>query len=75
MLPIEFLECQELKDHKGNKTAWEQADGLGCVNFGGTLWQEVERGKKECAVIGSEKEIECEGPRKFYRDGFPCVCT
>lgn len=70
MLPLEFLECAELKDHKGNKTAWEQS-GLGCVNFGGVYWQEVERGKRECSVLS--ETIECEGPRTFKRDGFPCV--
>jgi TM2 domain-containing membrane protein YozV len=71
MLPLEFLDCQELKDHKGNKTALEAADGLGCVNFGGNRWEEVERGKRECTVLSSE--IECHGPRTFKRDGFPCV--
>lgn len=71
MLPLEFLDCQELKDHKGNKTALEAADGLGCVSFGGNLWHEVERGKRECTVLSSE--IECYGQRTFKRDGFPCV--
>lgn len=71
MLPLEFLECQELKDHKGNETALEAADGVGCLNFGGTLWQEVKRGKRECQVLSHE--IECYGPRQFKRDGFPCV--
>lgn len=28
---MEFIECDELIDHKGNKTAKEVNQGLGCV--------------------------------------------
>lgn len=87
MLPLDFIECDSLKDHKGNKTAQEEA-GMGCLkigkieiefllwNFlyvtfvGGIRWNEVERAKAECTVL---PDIECHGPRKFKRDGFPCV--
>lgn len=69
MLPLDFLDCAELKDHKGNRTAQEEA-GHGCVKFGGTWWHEVERGKRECTVLG---DIECYGSRSFKRDGFSCI--
>lgn len=69
MLPLEFLECEPLRDHKGNRTSYEES-GLGCLQFGGIRWHEVERGKAECTVFN---DIECYGPKKFRRDGFPCV--
>ncbi|KAG5669974.1 hypothetical protein PVAND_000263 [Polypedilum vanderplanki] len=69
MLPLEFISCEDLKDHKGNKTAQEEA-GHGCLKFGGIWWQDVERAKKECTVL---QDIECHGPRSFKRDGFPCI--
>lgn len=69
MLPMEFIECEQLRDHKGNQTSLDES-GLGCLNFGGTFWHEVERGKVECSAL---PDIECYGPRKFRRDGFPCV--
>jgi hypothetical protein len=43
MLPLDFLDCADLKDHKGNKTAQELADH-GCLKFGGTYFEQVERG-------------------------------
>lgn len=70
MLPLEFLDCLELKDHKGNKTAFEESGQLGCIKFGGIYWHEAHRGKKECTVLG---DIECYGQRTFKRDGFSCV--
>lgn len=33
MLPLDFIECDSLKDHKGNKTAQEEA-GMGCLKIG-----------------------------------------
>jgi hypothetical protein len=69
MLPLEFLDCEPLKDHKGNVTTYN-AEGLGCLQFGGIRWHEVERGKTECTAFS---DIECYGPKKFIRDGFPCV--
>ncbi|CRK87903.1 CLUMA_CG001690, isoform A [Clunio marinus] len=69
MLPLEFIDCDALKDHNGNKTAQEEA-GHGCLKIGGIRWHEVERAKAECTVL---PEIECYGPRNFKRDGFPCV--
>ena len=34
LLPYDFLECEELIDHKENVTAFELA-GIGCLRFGG----------------------------------------
>lgn len=69
-LPLEFLDCDPLIDHKGNKTAKEDQGGYGCVKFGGYRYEDVEKGKKNCTVL---QDIECEGERTFGRDGFPCI--
>ncbi|KAM3960047.1 TM2 domain-containing protein 2 amaretto [Aphomia sociella] len=68
-LPLEFLNCKEPVDHKGNHSA-KDAAGHGCVKFGGVTYEEVERAKVQCEVLSN---IECHGPRSFLRDGFPCV--
>ncbi|CAO1427501.1 unnamed protein product [Diamesa hyperborea] len=68
-LPMEFLECENLKDHEGNQTARDEL-GYGCLKFGGSFFHEVERTKTFCTVL---PDIECHGLRKFQRDGFPCV--
>jgi TM2 domain-containing membrane protein YozV len=72
MLPLDFLDCGELKDHKNNQTALEESGFSGCLKFGGVWWQEVSKGISECTVLG---DIECFGPRVFKRDGFPCIKT
>ncbi|KAF7995778.1 hypothetical protein HCN44_006885 [Aphidius gifuensis] len=69
-LPMEFIECDELIDHKGNKTAKEVNQGLGCVKFGGARYEDVEKAKATCRVL---PDIECHGEREFNRSGFPCV--
>jgi TM2 domain-containing membrane protein YozV len=68
-LPMDFLECDQLFDHRGNETAQKQM-GYGCVKFGGDRYEDVEHGSKYCSVLGG---IECYGPRTFLKDGFPCV--
>ncbi|XP_055616089.1 TM2 domain-containing protein CG11103 [Toxorhynchites rutilus septentrionalis] len=68
-LPLEFLDCDEPLDHKGNRTAKEE-QGHGCVKFGGVYYDDVETTKIKCVVFDA---IECFGPREFMRDGFPCV--
>lgn len=68
-LPLDFLECQEPVDHKGNRTARDEV-GHGCVRFGGSRYEDVERAKVYCNVL---QDIECYGSRSFLRDGFPCV--
>lgn len=68
-LPMEFLDCHEPLDHKGNHTAKEAAKH-GCVKFGGVRYEQVERTKVKCEAL---PDIECHPPRSFYRDGFPCV--
>lgn len=69
MLPDDFIECEQLKDHKGNRTAQLEA-GVGCLRIGGIKWHEVERAKTVCMAL---PDIECYGDKKFIRDGFPCV--
>ncbi|XP_062534218.1 TM2 domain-containing protein CG11103 [Armigeres subalbatus] len=68
-LPLEFMDCDEPLDHKGNRTAREEL-GHGCVKFGGVHYDDVETTKVRCVVF---ENIECFGPREFMRDGFPCV--
>lgn len=70
MLPLDFLECEPLRDHKGNLSSYEESGKLGCLKFGGIRWHEVERGKAECIVL---PDIDCHGPKRFKRGGFPCV--
>lgn len=71
MLPLEFIECDPLRDHRGNTTSYEESGKMGCLEFTGKVrWHEVHRGKAECTVL---PEIECFGPKRFKRDGFPCV--
>ncbi|XP_021917227.1 TM2 domain-containing protein 2-like [Zootermopsis nevadensis] len=69
-LPLEFIDCDPLIDHKGNKTAKEEDGGYGWVKFGGYRYEDVEKGKRNCTVL---QDIECEGERTFGRDGFPCI--
>lgn len=68
-LPMEFLDCDEPVDHKGNHTA-KDATGHGCVKFGGVRYEEVEVTKVQCKVLDG---IECVPPRSFLKDGFPCI--
>lgn len=68
-VPMEFLECKDPLDHKGNKTARDEA-GHGCVKFGGLYYEQVERTKVQCQVL---PDIECYGSRTFLKDGFPCI--
>lgn len=68
-LPLEFLDCDDPYDHKGNHTA-KEALGHGCVKYGGVYYEDVEITKAQCKVFDG---IECHGIRSFLRDGFPCV--
>lgn len=68
-LPLEFIDCEDPVDHKGNKTAREEL-GYGCVKFGGVRFEDVERTKVQCTVL---EKIECYGDRKFFREDVPCV--
>lgn len=68
-LPMEFLECDEPVDHKGNETA-KKAVKHGCIKFGGVRYEDVEKTKVQCKALDG---IECYGNRSFLRDGFPCV--
>lgn len=68
-LPMEFLDCKEPVDHKGNKTARDEM-GFGCLKFGGANYHDVEKTKVHCTVL---ENIECHGVRMFLRSGIPCV--
>ncbi|XP_076300857.1 uncharacterized protein LOC143219010 isoform X2 [Lasioglossum baleicum] len=68
-LPKEFIECEEPIDHKGNKTAKEET-GFGCVKFGGSRYEDVEKTKVSCTVL---PDIECYGQRTFFHEGVPCI--
>lgn len=68
-LPLEFLGCEDPKDHEGNVTTWE-TDGHGCLKFGGQRYEEVKHAKVRCTVL---EGIECCGNRTFLRDGVPCI--
>ncbi|XP_076241317.1 TM2 domain-containing protein 2 amaretto [Calliopsis andreniformis] len=68
-LPKEFIECEEPFDHKGNKTAKEER-GSGCVKFGGSRYEDVEKTKVSCTAL---PDIECYGSRTFSREGVPCI--
>lgn len=68
-IPIDFLDCKDPIDHKGNKTARDEI-GHGCLKFGGVYYDEVEKTKVQCVVL---PDIECYGPRTFLKDGFACV--
>lgn len=68
-LPIEFLDCKDPIDHKGNRSARDEM-GHGCLKFGGANYHDVEKTKVLCTVLG---DIECHGMRTFYRHGVPCV--
>lgn len=69
-LPIDFLDCKDPIDHKGNKTARDEIGGHGCLKFGGVYYHDVEKTKVQCTVL---PDIECYGQRTFLKDGFPCV--
>lgn len=68
-LSMEFIDCEEPIDHKGNKTAKDET-GYGCVKFGGQRYEDVEHTKVKCKVLPG---IDCYGDREFFRDGFPCI--
>nr|CAG4643627.1 EOG090X0IT6 [Ilyocryptus agilis] len=68
-ISLEFLECEEPQDLKGNKTARDEI-GFGCLKIGGQRYEDVEKTKVPCSVLPG---IECYGERRFLKDGFPCV--
>lgn len=68
-LPIDFIDCDEVYDHKGNATARNEA-GYGCLKLGGVNYQDVETTKVLCTVL---PDIECYGNKTFWREGFPCI--
>ncbi|KAL1234371.1 TM2 domain-containing protein [Trichinella spiralis] len=68
-LPEEFIVCDPPLDLAGNETAKEIL-GYGCLKFGGVNSQDVELTALKCQALPC---IECQGPRTFLRQGFPCL--
>lgn len=68
-LPKDFLECKDPIDHRNNLTA-KKEKGYGCLRFGGSNYEDVEHTEVQCTVL---PDIDCYGPRTFFRDGEPCV--
>lgn len=68
-LSWEFIECDQLVDHKGNITA-RDALGYGCAKFGGMYYDEVEKSKVLCRVLD---KIECFGNKTFFKENVPCI--
>ena len=87
--PIDFIECQNPVDHKGNATARDSL-GYGCLK----VWlndfrtfarlhtyfshlqmggQRYEDVEKTEVVCTVLEGIECRGNRTFKRPGFPCI--
>jgi len=66
---MDFIDCPDPIDLKGNKTLRDEI-GHGCLKMGGQKYEDVEKSKVECTVLPG---IECYGPRKFLKEGFPCV--
>jgi len=69
-LPMEFIECDDPTDLKGNKTRDDNGSD-GCYKYGGSYrYEDVDKAKAQCMVLPG---IECYGPRTFPKEGFPCV--
>ncbi|OQR66537.1 TM2 domain-containing protein [Tropilaelaps mercedesae] len=68
-LPMDFLDCSEPLDLKGNETARQEL-GYGCTKWGGNRFEEVQMTAVNCSVLS---DIECYGNRTFHREGFPCL--
>ncbi|XP_072914237.1 TM2 domain-containing protein 2 [Hemitrygon akajei] len=68
-LPDEFVECGDPVDLLGNTTAYQE-QGYGCVKFGGQAYNEVQHTPVNCTAL---KDIECAGPRTFFRGNVPCI--
>lgn len=66
---MDFMNCDELVDHKGNLTA-KLATGYGCLKMGGQRYQDVEFTQIPCTALPG---IECYGNRTFYKDRIPCI--
>lgn len=69
LLPFDFITCDKLLYLAGNATAKTEL-GYGCIKWGGQRYNEVEFSARMCTAL---PEIECYGPRRFLKDGFPCI--
>ncbi|KAK3724302.1 hypothetical protein RRG08_043299 [Elysia crispata] len=68
-LPLEFLNCSDPEDLKGNVTKRNE-QGYGCTKWGGEKFEDVQKTSVWCTALPG---IECFGNRTFLRDGFPCI--
>ncbi|XP_055874074.1 TM2 domain-containing protein CG11103-like [Biomphalaria glabrata] len=68
-LPLEFLNCSNPEDLKGNVTKRNEL-GYGCTKWGGERFEDVQTTSVWCTALPG---IECYGNRTFLRDGFPCI--
>ncbi|KAK3597765.1 hypothetical protein CHS0354_006123 [Potamilus streckersoni] len=68
-LPIEFLQCDEPEDLKGNETLRNE-QGHGCTKWGGERYEEVQMTSVKCTVL---EGIDCYGNKTFYRGRVPCI--
>lgn len=68
-LPMDFLDCEDPIDLKGNETAREEL-GYGCTKYGGQKFEDVQKTAVNCTVL---QGIECWGKRSFMKEGFPCI--
>ncbi|XP_019867797.1 TM2 domain-containing protein CG11103 [Aethina tumida] len=68
-LSWEFIECDPLEDHKGNKTARDELQ-YGCLKFGGMKYEDVEKTRQLCRALSF---IECYGNKTFFRENVPCI--
>ncbi|XP_003748351.1 TM2 domain-containing protein CG11103 [Galendromus occidentalis] len=68
-LPMDFLECSDPIDLRGNDTAREELK-YGCSRWGGNRYEEVQMSAVNCTVLPN---IECYGNRTFQKEGFPCI--
>jgi len=68
-LPLEFLECEEPYDWRGNETARLEA-GHGCSKFGVQKYEDMQFTSRNCTVL---EGIQCFGNKTFMKPNFPCV--
>jgi len=69
-LPEEFIICNPPKLRKPNNGNSTSNNTVGCLQFGGQRWEDVEKTSVCCRALDC---IECKGKRTFLRHGYPCI--
>lgn len=69
-LPEEFIICNPPKLRKPNNGNSTSNSTVGCLQFGGQRWEDVEKTSVCCRALDC---IECKGKRTFLRHGYPCI--